>query len=46
MFKLTRRTALGSSFAIASLASGAAVAAGTHTDDAEDQQYEQGNSNA
>ena len=46
MFKLTRRTALGSTFAIASLASGAAVAAGTHADDAEDRQYEQGNSNA
>ena len=40
MFKLTRRSALGSTFAIASLASGAAVAASAHADDAEDRQYE------
>ena len=46
MFKLTRRTALGSTFAMASLASGAAIAAGARTEDADDKHYEQGNSNA
>lgn len=46
MFKINRRTALGSTFAMASLASSAAIAAGGQTEDDEDQQYEHGNSNA
>ena len=46
MFNINRRTALGSTFAMASLASGAAIAAGARTDDIDDQQYEPGNSNA
>lgn len=46
MFKITRRTALGSTLGVASLASGAAFAAGARPDDAEDREYEHGNSNA
>ena len=45
MFEITRRTALGSTLGVVSLASGAAFAASADPDDAEDRQYEQGNSN-
>ena len=46
MLKINRRTALGSTFAMASLASGATIAAGARNEDAEDERYEHGNSNA
>ena len=46
MSNINRRTALGSTFAMASLASGAALAVGARTEDADDQQYAHGNSNA